>query len=165
MSSGFELSLIHISGKGLYVHTCTLENGIIKVGDSATCAVDAKTRKLTQANHSSAHLLQAALREVLGTHVHQAGQLVDSARVRFDFTHFSAMTAEEIEKVEYIVNSVIMQAIPVTTQIMGLEEAKNSGAIALFGEKYGSEVRVVKMGDASTELCGGTHVSLSLIHI
>ncbi len=147
------------TGKGLYVHTCTLENGIIKVGDSATCAVDAKTRKLTQANHSSAHLLQAALREVLGTHVHQAGQLVDSARVRFDFTHFSAMTAEEIEKVEYIVNSVIMQAIPVTTQIMGLEEAKNSGAIALFGEKYGSEVRVVKMGDASTELCGGTHVS------
>ena len=147
------------TGKGLYVHTCTLEKGFVKTGDKATAKVCAKTRRATEANHSSAHLLQAALRQVLGDHVHQSGSYVDSERCRFDFTHFSAMTAEELEKVELLVNEAIAGALDVTTQEMSMDDAKKAGAIALFGEKYGDVVRVVKMGDFATELCGGTHVS------
>ncbi|MBQ3588379.1 MAG: alanine--tRNA ligase [Oscillospiraceae bacterium] len=147
------------TGKGLYVHTCTLEKGFVKTGDKATAKVCAKTRRATEANHSSAHLLQAALRQVLGDHVHQSGSYVDSERCRFDFTHFSAMTAEELEKVELMVNEAIADALDVTTQEMSMDDAKKAGAIALFGEKYGDVVRVVKMGDFATELCGGTHVS------
>jgi len=147
------------TGKGLYVHTCTLEKGFVKTGDKATAKVCAKTRRATEANHSSAHLLQAALRQVLGDHVHQSGSYVDSERCRFDFTHFSAMTAEELEKVELLVNEAIADALDVTTQEMSMDDAKKAGAIALFGEKYGDVVRVVKMGDFATELCGGTHVS------
>ena len=109
-------------------------------------------------NHTAAHLLQAALRKVLGTHVQQAGQLVSARSVRFDFTHFEAMTSEEIEKVEAMVNDVILQGMEVVTREMPIAEAKKLGAMALFGEKYGDVVRVVSAGDYSTELCGGTHV-------
>ncbi len=145
--------------KGLYVHTATVEKGFVKVGEKVVAKVDEATRKATEANHSSAHLLQAALREVLGDHVHQSGSYVDSERCRFDFTHFSAMTQEEIENVEMLVNIAIGKAMDVVTAEMSMDEAKKSGAIALFGEKYGDVVRVVKMGDFATELCGGTHVS------
>ena len=147
------------TGKGLYVHTCTLEKGIIKVGDKATAEVDTEIRKATMRNHTSAHLLQAALRMVLGSHVHQSGSYVDSERMRFDFTHFNAVTKEELAQVEALVNKAILDALCVTVAEMPIEEAKKSGAMALFGEKYGNTVRVVKMGDFSTELCGGTHVS------
>ena len=147
------------TGKGLYVHTCELEKGFVKSGDKAVAKVDKATRRATEANHSAAHLMQAALRKVLGDHVHQSGSYVDSERCRFDFTHFSAMTAEELEQVELLVNGAIADAMDVTTQEMSMDDAKKSGAIALFGEKYGDVVRVVKMGDFATELCGGTHVS------
>ena len=155
----FKVVDIKKTGKGLYVHTCTLEKGFVKVGDKATAKVCAKIRRATEANHSSAHLLQAALRKVLGDHVHQSGSYVDNERCRFDFTHFSAMTEEELAKVELLVNEAISDALDVTTQEMSMDDAKKSGAIALFGEKYGDVVRVVKMGDFATELCGGTHVS------
>ncbi|MBQ6850008.1 MAG: alanine--tRNA ligase [Oscillospiraceae bacterium] len=147
------------TGKGLYVHTCELEKGFVKSGDKAVAKVDKATRRATEANHSAAHLMQAALRKVLGDHVHQSGSYVDSERCRFDFTHFSAMTAEELAQVELLVNNAIADAMDVTTQEMSMDDAKKSGAIALFGEKYGDVVRVVKMGDFATELCGGTHVS------
>ena len=147
------------TGKGLYVHTCALEKGFVKAGDKAVAKVDVATRRATEANHSAAHLMQAALRKVLGDHVHQSGSYVDSERCRFDFTHFSAMTAEELVEVEMLVNGAISDALEVTTQEMSMDDAKKSGAMALFGEKYGDVVRVVKMGDFATELCGGTHVS------
>ena len=147
------------TGKGLYVHTCVLEKGFVKAGDKAVAKVDVATRRATEANHSAAHLMQAALRKVLGDHVHQSGSFVDSERCRFDFTHFSAMTAEELAEVERLVNQAISDALDVTTQEMSMDDAKKSGAMALFGEKYGDVVRVVKMGDFATELCGGTHVS------
>ncbi len=131
---------------------------IISVGDEVNAKINICKRTATARNHTAAHLLQAALREKLGTHVEQAGQLVNSAAVRFDFTHFSALTAEEIKAVEDRVNEIIMSAQPVTVDEMPIEEAKKLGAMALFGEKYGDIVRVVKAGDFSTELCGGTHV-------
>ncbi len=141
-----------------------LHHGFVSEGDGisleskVTAKVNIESRKATMRNHTSAHLLQAALREILGTHVEQAGQLVNSKEMRFDFSHFSAMTADELKAVENRVNEVILDSIPVTTQQMSLEEAKKQGAMALFSEKYGEEVRVVKAGDFSTELCGGTHV-------
>jgi len=147
------------TGKGLYVHTCTLESGFVKVNTKATATLDEATRKAVMRNHTSAHLLQAALREVLGNHVHQSGSYVDSERMRFDFTHFSAVTKEELQKIEDLVNFAVLSALDVTTTEMSIEDAKKSGAMALFGEKYGDKVRVVKMGEFSTELCGGTHVS------
>ena len=140
------------TGKGLYVHTCVLEKGFVKAGDKVVAKVDKAPRRATEANHSAAHLMQAALRKVLGDHVHQSGSYVDSERCRFDFTHFSAMTAEELAKVEELVNDAIAEAMDVTTQEMSMDDAKKSGAIALFGEKYGDVVRVVKAGDFSTEL-------------
>ena len=147
------------TGKGFYVHTCTLEKGFVKVMTKAKAAVDAEMRKAIMRNHSSAHLLQAALREVLGGHVHQSGSYVDSERMRFDFTHFNALTKEEIKEIEMLVNRAILSAMDVTVKEMSIDEAKKTGATALFGEKYGDTVRVVKMGDFSTELCGGTHVN------
>ena len=140
-------------------HIGKVTKGMIKTGDEVELSIDVDRRLAIGKNHSATHLLQEALREVLGTHVQQSGSYVDEHRLRFDFTHFSAMTKEEIAKVEDIVNQKIAEALPVVTEVMSLEDAKKTGAMALFGEKYGDTVRVVKMGDFSTELCGGTHVS------
>ena len=143
--------------KGYYVHTCVLESGIVKVGDHLTAKVDKEYRMAVCRNHTATHLLQAALREVLGDHVHQAGSYQDGEITHFDFTHFSAVTAEELARVEKIVNDRIFDAMDVTVKEMPIDEAKKLGAMALFGEKYGDVVRVVSAGDFSVELCGGTH--------
>ncbi len=148
---------IHLRG-GRIGHVGVVTNGMFKRGDTVELVVDQEKRALIGRNHSATHLLQKALRDVLGSHVQQHGSDVNADRLRFDFSHFAAMTAEEIAKVENIVNQKIAAALPVVTEVMSLEEAKKTGAMALFGEKYGDAVRVVKMGDFSIELCGGTHV-------
>ena len=139
-------------------HVGTVTKGMFKVGDAVTLKVDERGRANTCSNHSATHLLQKALKTVLGSHVEQKGSLVTPDRLRFDFAHFSAMTAEELVKVEAIVNEEIAKSMPVITQVMNIEDAKATGAMALFGEKYEEDVRVVSMGDFSKELCGGTHV-------
>ena len=144
--------------KGYYVHTCVLESGIVKVGDHLTAKVDKEYRMAVCRNHTATHLLQAALREVLGDHVHQAGSYQDGEITHFDFTHFSAVTADELARVEKIVNDRIFDAMDVTVKEMPIDEAKKLGAMALFGEKYGKVVRVVDIEGWSTEFCGGTHV-------
>ena len=144
--------------KGYFVHTCVLENGYVRVGDTLTAQVDKEYRWAIARNHTATHLLQAALREVLGDHVHQAGSYQDAHVTHFDFTHFSAVTPEELAKVEQIVNDKIFDALEVKVQSMALDEAKKMGAMALFGEKYGEVVRVVDVCGWSTEFCGGTHV-------
>ena len=143
---------------GKSAHIGVVVDGEIKVGDKAEAAIDVKNRIAISRNHSATHLLQKALREVLGTHVEQAGSYVSADRLRFDFTHFQAMTAEEIKKVEDIVNEKILEGIDVTTTETSMEEARKMGAMALFGEKYGDVVRVVNMGGYSVELCGGVHL-------
>ncbi len=143
---------------GVYLHICSLANGTLKVGDSVKAVLDEVRRKAIMRAHSSCHLLQAALRKVLGNHVEQAGSYVDNDHVRFDFTHFAAMTKEELASVEALVNSYILFGENVSMKEMELDEAKKLGAMALFGEKYGKIVRVVKMGDFSVEFCGGTHL-------
>ena len=144
--------------KGYYVHTCVLESGIVKVGDHLNAQVDKEYRMSVCRNHTATHLLQAALREVLGDHVHQAGSYQDAEITHFDFTHFSAVTPEELARVQKIVNDKIYESMNVTVREMPIEEAKKLGAMALFGEKYGKVVRVVDIEGWSTEFCGGTHV-------
>ena len=142
---------------GIYLHLCTVVNGVFSVGDTVTAEIEAMRRAAIKRNHSAAHLLQAALRAVLGEHVEQAGSYVSNKICRFDFSHFQALTGEEIEKVEGLVNAHILLASPIITKETDIETAKKEGAMALFGEKYGKTVRMVKMGNFSTELCGGTH--------
>ena len=154
-----EVRAVKKTPKGFFVHTCTLTEGTAIVGESATASVSKGRRRAIARNHTAAHLLQKALREVLGSHVHQAGSYEDDERVRFDFTHFSAVTPEELALVEHIVNQKIFEALDVTVKNMPLAEAKKMGAMALFGEKYGEIVRVVDVSGWSTEFCGGTHVS------
>ena len=155
--STFEVTNTTKDPDGIWLHHGTLSGDSVKVGDKAVTVYNEEARKAIMRNHTAAHLLQAVLREVLGTHVEQAGQLVDANEVRFDFTHFTGMTSEELKKVEELVNEVILEANEVMNREMPIEEAKAMGAMALFGEKYGDVVRVVKAGDFSTELCGGTH--------
>ena len=143
---------------GRIAHEGVIESGVIEVGDTATASLDAERRNAIRRNHTAVHLLQAALREVLGDHVHQAGSLVDDTKLRFDFTHFAAVTSEELEKVEKIVNAKILEGIDVVTTETDIETAKKNGAMALFGEKYGNIVRMCSVGDFSVELCGGTHI-------
>ena len=144
---------IHLAGTKIG-HVGYVSHGMIKVGDTVSMEVDKENRNLSARNHSATHLLQAALRQVLGTHVEQAGSYVDAERLRFDFTHFSALSKEELKQVEKIA-----ECLPVVAKYMPIEEARKTGAAALFGEKYGDVVRVVSMGDFSVEFCGGTHVS------
>ena len=144
---------------GKYMHTGVLQEGVLKLGDTVTAAYDAKRRSAIARAHSATHLLQKALRDTLGDHVHQAGSLVEPDFLRFDFTHFSAVTPDELKQVEEAVNAAILEGLAVDTREMPIEEARKSGATALFGEKYGDVVRVVSMGDYSVELCGGTHLS------
>lgn len=154
---------------GVYLHFCRLQSGVVHVGDTVSAAVNVERREAIRRNHSALHLLQAALRQVLGTHVEQAGSYVDEGRGRFDFTHFAALTSEELEKVERLVNGYVLSGISVETVVTDIDEAKKMGAMMLFGEKYGKIVRVVKMGTVSSEFCGGTHVSntanIGLFHI
>ncbi|MHC1695583.1 MAG: alanine--tRNA ligase [Eubacteriales bacterium] len=147
------------TGEGAYLHICAVKSGFVSVGDTVTAEVDKKRRASIQRNHSSAHLLQSALRTVLGEHVAQAGSYVDEGRVRFDFSHTGAMTPEELAQTEALVNEYILAAGEVTTTYTDMNKAREQGATALFGEKYGDVVRVVKMDTFSTELCGGCHVS------
>ena len=147
------------NGDGVYFHIVKVEEGSIAKGDKATLSVCKKNRMAVCRNHSTTHLLHKALKEVLGSHVAQAGSEVTAKRLRFDFSHFEAMTADEIKNVEKLVNDAIMDAMPITVQELGIEDAKKLGATAQFGEKYGDTVRVVSMGDYSIEFCGGTHLS------
>lgn len=143
----------------IYFHRAKILQGIFHVGDKVEACVDAAKRGKVRRNHTAAHLLQAALRKVLGTHVEQAGQLVNENRLRFDFTHFSALTPSELQQIETLINDEILRSDEVVVREMPIAEAKKMGAMALFGEKYGSVVRVVKIGEFSLELCGGTHVN------
>ena len=142
---------------GVYIHLCSVSSGSVKIGDSVTAEIDGARRDAIKRNHSACHLLQAALRAVLGNHVEQSGSYVSADVCRFDFTHFAALTSEEIAKVETLVNANILQANGIATVETDIETARKNGAMALFGEKYGAVVRMVRMGDFSTELCGGTH--------
>ncbi len=148
-------------GGGQFISTCEVKSGEFSTGDSVSAKVDEELRMATERNHTCCHILQAALRHVLGEHVHQCGSLVSPTQCRFDFSHFSALSDEEILKVEKYVNNVIMAASPVVTEVLPIEEARKKGAMALFGEKYGDVVRVVSVGDYSTEFCGGTHLKNS----
>ena len=157
-TANLKVNQVKKTPKGFYVHTCTLLDGTIRVGDTVTAAVDEQRRASICRNHTATHLMQKALRGVLGAHVHQAGSYQDDKITRFDFTHFNAVTPEELVEVEKRVNEKIFASLPVTIQNLPIEEAKKMGAMALFGEKYGKVVRVVDAGGWSVEFCGGTHV-------
>ena len=154
----FEVDNVQKNKGGKFMHYGKLTGGDIKLGDELTVCVDEERRKAISRAHSATHLLQSALRMVLGDHVHQAGSLVEPDHLRFDFTHFSALTAEEISEVNTIMADMILDGAEITTRVMPYDEAKKLGAMALFGEKYGDTVRVVEMGDYSREFCGGTHL-------
>ena len=159
---GATLRVTDTKGKGsLYAHACVVEQGTLEVGATVTATIDHGRRELIRRNHTATHLLDAALKQVLGEHVSQAGSLVEPGRLRFDFTHFEAMTADELDRVEGLVNAEIFAAEPIVTRVMSLEDARATGAVALFGEKYGDVVLVVSTGESdapfSRELCGGTH--------
>ncbi|NJE74842.1 alanine--tRNA ligase [Pseudoflavonifractor sp. SW1122] len=143
---------------GKYMHYGKITGGVLKVGDTVTAAIDVERRQAIMRAHSATHLLDAALKKVLGDHVHQAGSLVEPDRIRFDFTHFEGISAEELAQVDKLVNDAILNGYPVITEVLPIEEAKKKGAVAMFGEKYGDVVRVVEMGDFSMEFCGGTHL-------
>ena len=171
IGDGFEFKVTDTkkASGGIFTHLGIVTKGTVNVNDKANAEIDIARREAIRRNHTAAHLLQAALRSVLGTHVEQAGQLVNERAVRFDFTHFSALTSEELEKVEAFVNDAVLKGIPVENTEMPINEAKKLGAMALFGEKYGDVVRVVNASGVSVELCGGTHVNntskLGLFHI
>ena len=143
---------------GKFLHSGVVTEGVLKVGDTVTASIDTERRKAIRRAHSATHLLDAALKKVLGDHVHQAGSLVEPDRLRFDFTHFEAITPEQLTEIDRMVNDAILEGYPVVTEILPIDEAKKKGAVAVFGEKYGDTVRVVEMGDFSMELCGGTHL-------
>jgi alanyl-tRNA synthetase len=157
-SSVFRVKDVQKNKGGKFLHTGVLESGELKVGDSAEVSIDVDRRKAIRRAHSTTHLLDAALKKVLGDHVHQAGSLVEPDRLRFDFTHFEAITPEQLAQIDKLVNDAILEGYPVVTEILPIEEAKKKGAVAMFGEKYGDTVRVVEMGDFSMEFCGGTHL-------
>ena len=163
IGDGFEFEVTDTAknADGVYIHAGVVKSGVVSPGNYAKTVIDAQRRNAIMRNHTAAHLLQASLREVLGTHVEQAGQLVNENEVRFDFTHFNAMTDDELKEVENKVNEFILGSHKVEMMEMPIDEAKKMGAMMLFGEKYGDVVRVVKAGDFSTEFCGGTHVSNS----
>ena len=158
----FTVTNVQRDKAGKFLHAGTMTEGSLQVGDEVVCAIDAERRQAIARAHSATHLLDAALREVLGDHVHQAGSLVEPDRLRFDFTHFNAITAEELARISHLINEKILEGLPVVTRVMPIEEAQKLGATALFGEKYGKIVRVVSMGDPekpfSMEFCGGTHL-------
>lgn len=155
----FQVTDVQKNKGGKYMHTGKVTQGVLKVGDTVSASIDVKRRKAVMRAHSATHLLDKALRSVLGDHVHQAGSLVEEDRLRFDFTHFSALTAEELGKVSAMVNEAVLEGYDIHTDVLPIEEAKKKGAIALFGEKYGDTVRVVDMGNGySVEFCGGTHL-------
>ena len=156
--SVFEVRDVQKNKGGKFLHSGVLKSGELKVGDTVTAAIDAERRKAVRRAHSATHLLDAALKKVLGDHVHQAGSLVEPDRIRFDFTHFEGITPEQLAEIDRLVNDAILEGYPVVTEVLPIEEAKKKGAVAMFGEKYGDVVRVVEMGDFSMEFCGGTHL-------
>ena len=156
--SVFQVQDVQKNKGGKFLHTGVLQSGELKVGDTVTTAIDVQRRKAVMRAHSATHLLDAALKKVLGDHVHQAGSLVEPDRLRFDFTHFEAITPEQLSQIDKLVNDAILDGYSVVTEILPIEEARKKGAVAMFGEKYGDVVRVVEMGDFSMEFCGGTHL-------
>ena len=154
----FEVSNVQKNKGGKFLHIGKVVSGQFQVGDSVTAAIDVERRKAIMRAHSATHLLDAALKKVLGDHVHQAGSLVEPDRLRFDFTHFEAITPEQLSEIDRLVNDAILEGYPVVTEVLPIEEAKRKGAVAMFGEKYGEVVRVVEMGEFSMEFCGGTHL-------
>jgi len=154
----FEVNNVQKNKGGKFMHYGKVVSGTFKVGETVTASIDAERRKGVRRAHSATHLLDAALKKVLGDHVHQAGSLVEPDRLRFDFTHFEAITPEQLAQVDKLVNDAILEGIPVVTEVLPIEEAKKKGAVAMFGEKYSDVVRVVEMGGVSMEFCGGTHV-------
>ena len=154
----FTVSDVQKNKGGKFMHYGHVAEGVVQVGDTVEASIDTQRRKAICRAHSTTHLLDAALKKVLGDHVHQAGSLVEPDRLRFDFTHFEAITPEQLSQVEWMVNDAILEGYPVVTEVLPIEEAKKKGAVAMFGEKYGETVRVVEMGDFSVEFCGGTHL-------
>ena len=154
----FQVSDVQKNKGGKYMHTGKVVSGSFKLGDTVTASIDIKRRKSVRRAHTATHLLDAALKHVLGDHVHQAGSLVEPDRLRFDFTHFEGITPEQLAEIDAFVNDAVLEGIPVLTEVLPIEEAKKKGAVAMFGEKYGDVVRVVEMGNVSMEFCGGTHL-------